>query len=351
MKSIATNVIAEYLILIIKMNTAKMPDANMMEEYPGGPGGLMGLNTVLLRKNKELTEKNKEVIEKNKEVAEKNKELVEKNKEVTEKHNMLLAELRAKVECPVCLVLPTKGPMASCPKGHLVCLPCHQTMGTQGLMNCPSCREVMGNNMSLLAKTVIENIEHECTNEGCDKKLSHKEVVKHREEFCKYRKVLCPGNSRICKVILHFWELNDHFKICTSVVRFNRGNACTLSLKKSVLAEDKTLDFNLRTEIFNLNNEVFAVQKKMENANFSFGVLMLAEREKCNRFKVTLEIQDANGETAFLAQFNPTPIDMENKDLANLVVPKQRFASMVTSEEDQIIYKLVIKVSEKRAIS
>ena len=122
-------------------------------------------------------------------------------------------------------------------------------------------------------------------------------------------------------------------------------------IKKSVLAEDKTLDFNLRTEIFNLNNEVFAVQKKMENANFSFGVLMLAEREKCNRFKVTLEIQDANGETAFLAQFNPTPIDMENKDLANLVVPKQRFASMVTSEEDQIIYKLVIKVSEKRAIS
>ena len=30
---------------------------------------------------------------------------------------------------------------------------------------------------------------------------------------------------------------------------------------------------------------------------------MLAEREKCNRFKVAIEIQDVNGETAFLAYF------------------------------------------------
>ena len=59
----------------------------------------------------------------------------------------------------------------------------------------------------------------------------------------------------------------------------------------------------LRTEIFNLNNEVFAIQKRTENSNFFFGVLMLAEREKCNRFKVAIEIQDVNGETAFLAYF------------------------------------------------
>ena len=77
---------------------------------------------------------------------------------------------------------------------------------------------------------------------------------------------------------------------------------------------------------------------------------MLAEREKCKRFKVTIEIQDANNETAFLAQFNPGPIDMENRDLASLVVPKQRFAKMVTSKEEEIKYELVIKVSEKRAI-
>ena len=77
---------------------------------------------------------------------------------------------------------------------------------------------------------------------------------------------------------------------------------------------------------------------------------MLAEREKCNRFKVSIEIQDIDGETAFLAQFSPAAIDLENRDLASLVVPKLRFAQMATSKEDEIKYKLVIKVSEKRGV-
>ena len=64
-------------------------------------------------------EENTETMEAKKELVHKNKELLEKNKKVVEKHDMLLA-LRAKVECPVCLVLPTKGPLASCPKGHLI---------------------------------------------------------------------------------------------------------------------------------------------------------------------------------------------------------------------------------------
>ena len=118
--------------------------------------------------------------------------LEERYTQLLEKHNTLVSELRARVECPVCLVLPTEGPMASCPKGHLVCIPCHRTMATQALVNCPNCREPMGNTMSLLAKTVIENIEHECNNEGCNKMMLHKELVKHKEELCDNRKVLCP---------------------------------------------------------------------------------------------------------------------------------------------------------------
>ena len=316
---------------------------------------LVEKNKEVVEKHKKVMEKNKELVEKNKELVDKDKELVKKNKEVVEKHNKLLAELKAKVECPVCLLLPTKGPMASCPKGHLVCLPCHQTMVTQGLVNCPNCREPTGKTMSLLAKTVIENMEHECTNQDCDEKLSHREVVKHREELCKYRRVLCPGNSRLCKDVLPFWELKDHFTTCMSVaVNNQRNNACTRFIKKSVLGKDSLDAVNgfagFRTEIFNLNNEVFAVQKRMENGNFSFGVVMLAEREKCTRFKVAIEIQDVDGETAFLAQFSPAAIDLENRDLASLVVPKLRFAQIATSKEDEIKYKLVIKVSEKRGV-
>ena len=337
-------------------------------------------NKVLEEKNKVLEEKNKVVGEKNKVLEEKNKRL-EKNKvlleknHVEKKHNQLVATLRAKVECPVCIAIPTDGPMASCPRGHLVCLSCQRTMVAQGLVNCPNCREPMGNNMSLLAKTVIENIEQECKNEGCNKMwyqedmlmhkafcnfrkvlcseisckqmVPHKDLVKHKEELCEYRRVLCPGNSSLCKVTLPFCALSDHFKVCTSVVVGYQGTSSVV-FKKDISDKDTA---NMKTRIFKLNNEVFAVQTKMKNNKFSFGVLMLANREKCDQFKVTIEIQDDISETAFSAQFNPDPVDMKNSDEASLVVHKKKFAKMVTSGEDRIKYKINMKVSEKRAYS
>ena len=213
------------------------------------------------------------------------------------------------------------------------------------MVNCPNCREPMGNNMNLLAKTVIENIEHECTNEGCKMILPQQEVVrhkdflciyrkvccpitfceemmpqkdlmKHREEFCKLRMVLCPGNSKICKAVLPFCELIAHFNVCTSVGVGYQGTSSVI-FSKDLLDRETA---NMKTKIFKLNDEVFAVQTKMKQNNMSFGVLMLANREKCDRFKVTIEIQDDNSETAFLAQFNPDPVDMKNSDEASLVV-------------------------------
>ena len=55
-------------------------------------------------------------------------------------------------------------------------------------------------------------------------------------------------------------------------------------------------------------------------------------------------------EVCFLVHFSPAAIDLENRDLASLVVPKLRFAQMATIKEDEIKYKLVIKVSEKRGV-
>ena len=105
----------------------------------------------------------------------------------------------------------------------------------------------------------------------------------------------------------------------------------------------------LKTLVVRMNNEVFALQQKMENGNIYFSVLMLAHREKCDRFKMTLEIQNNNSKTAFSAQFNPVPVEMEASDEAIFMVQKQRFAKMVTTDGDRIRYKLELKVSEKRA--
>ena len=97
-----------------------------------------------------------------------------------------------------------------------------------------------------------------------------------------------------------------------------------------------------------MNNEIFAVQQNMENSNLNFSVLMLAGRGKCERFKMTLEIQNMNFKTGFLAQFNPAPVEMEASEEPIFMVKKQRFEKMVTSDGERLRYKLELKVSEKR---
>ena len=65
------------------------------------------------------------------------------------KYDKLMAELKAKLECPVCLAVPTEGQMFACPRGHLVCGSCRVKMTAKMQEDCPVCRELMGNNKSL----------------------------------------------------------------------------------------------------------------------------------------------------------------------------------------------------------
>ena len=78
---------------------------------------------------------------------------------------------------------------------------------------------------------------------------------------------------------------------------------------------------------------------------------MLAERERCDQVMVSLGIQKNNSQTAFSAQFNPTPLSMENSDEAILVVEKKRFAKNVSEAEGSFKFDIEIKLSEKRALA
>ena len=276
--------------------------------------------------------------------------------------------MKSKIECPVCLAINTEGPMASCPNGHLLCLPCHQVMLAGALVNCPNCREPMGNNMNWLAKTLIENIEHECNNEGCKEKLAHKEVARHREELCQYRKVMCPSNSSRCRAF-PFLEVFKHVKTCAGVkilplnsgtnnqawplqgfhkYLFDDNHSKLISDISQQMFSSGGRSFCFITSIFQIHGEVFALQWKMVNSNFLFSVLMLAEREKCERFKITLEIQNNNCKTGFSAQFNPEPVDMKPFDQAIFMIHKDRFEKMGTKCGDKFKFKIEMKVSEKR---
>ena len=93
-------------------------------------------------------------------------------------------DLKKTVECPVCFEVPRKGPVYTCPNGHLVCQNCKRA-------SCPMCREAMGDNKSLVAVAVIGKIPHDCKFAECEEEFALNEIEEH-EKDCKHRVVFCP---------------------------------------------------------------------------------------------------------------------------------------------------------------
>ena len=60
---------------------------------------------------------------------------------------------------------------------------------------------------SLLAVTVMENIEHKCPNTGCDLELPLQDVKGHKVK-CDYRPVCCPAPA--CDQKIPFLCVIDH---------------------------------------------------------------------------------------------------------------------------------------------
>ena len=93
----------------------KLEDANNLEQDE-------------IRRLKEAVKEQKKLVkEQEKMLASRNQKLLKmeetKNK-VEDEKNKLEAKLRKLVECPVCFLLPRKGPVPCCANGHLVCSPC-----------------------------------------------------------------------------------------------------------------------------------------------------------------------------------------------------------------------------------
>ena len=120
---------------------------------------------------------------------------------IARKYEDLVGKLRDKVECPVCLELPRQSPVHVCPNGHVVCAECVRT-------KCPTCRTYMVGRVistSLLAVTVIENIDHKCN--YCDLYFNLKDFDQHQSK-CKHRPVKCPEVK--CGAMVSLPKLKDH---------------------------------------------------------------------------------------------------------------------------------------------
>ena len=86
----------------------------------------------------------------------------------------------------------------------------------------------------------------------------------------------------------------------------------------------------------------------MRGNNFYFDSVMLAERDKCERFMTTISVLDPNSQTSFNGQFTPTPIGPTHVEEST--IHKRSLSKVFRTEGDNLFLKVEFKVSEKRPI-
>jgi len=230
------------------------------------------------------------------------------------KHHKLMREARERLECPVCLVVPRIGPVPSCPSGHLTCTPCLLKMRKEGKgENCPTCRAPMGDGQSMLAKFLIENMDHVCSLKGCKEKVPFEEYEKHQEE-CSHRLVICPGSNLTCHARVAFCDVEAHVLTCPDVIEYNAwGDLVTFTYEHQ---EDLLVTTNMvwSTLCFEAKSKTFFVRMDKTSSIFSIEVAMNGSQMECEQYmaEVVVMSMDSNAVPIFKSLYHPRPIGKGN---------------------------------------
>eukprot|EP00092_Neocalanus_flemingeri_P016317 GFUD01017662.1.p1 GENE.GFUD01017662.1~~GFUD01017662.1.p1 ORF type:complete len:421 (-),score=98.59 GFUD01017662.1:52-1314(-) len=255
----------------------------------------------------------------------------------------LIQQLKDQIECPVCLDIPRSGPVPVCPNGNLVCKKCKKD-------SCPTCRCVMGNGKSLLATTILENIEHNCKFEDCNEQFPLKDVEEH-EKVCPSRIVSCPDfdcteRVPLAKLVQHLIKSSEccveDAAPCVALQGWKRRNYSFGT--KSVSGER----IRWPMHIYAYSGETFAVFPVKLEGQYYAVIVMFASEAKCLEYKFELIVHDRNSEaldslTAVRFQGNPLSIDLKKEGLRFYGIYGKLMSKIL---ENSSMFSLSFKISK-----
>jgi hypothetical protein len=255
----------------------------------------------------------------------------------------LVEELRSKVECPVCLVVPREGPVPQCPSGHFICVSCKKTREEEGKQDCPSCRGPMvGEANSLLASVVIENIKHECEHKDCDEMVHYKEREGH-EEQCEHRLVLCPGSGNTCNKLVPFKDMVGHVKGCKD----NIPKPLVVGEQKMliILQEDhNSPSLSWKSYCLEFNDETFFLKIK-KNKIFTLELVLLGTQQEANKYFAEISIYDFKNKIKSVKScFETRPIDQDQWGSACFTVTESVLAKLWNYNAETKGFEFSVKV-------
>jgi len=261
----------------------------------------------------------------------------------------LIEKLKGMMECPVCLSVPVEVPVPCCPVGHIICKSCLSGLRRAGRWNCPSCRLRIGNTTSLLAKTLVENMDHMCNLEGCDQVVPFKEYQRHQDE-CGHRMVMCPGLEDCCDELLPLCEVEEHaIKNCRGVVyeSQNKDQSFGISLGEGEKPGDE--DYLMwKTRMFKCLGRKFFVKVEVSEGHLYVETLMLGSTKDCENIRSEVSLLHGKSREVVYKFFSqPRPLGKEKtlKKDDCLSVTTKSISSEKHFDEERREYNIRVKAN------
>jgi len=246
-------------------------------------------------------------------IIKENKKMKQDAEDLREKNEALVRELEERVRCPVCLDIPLTSPIHSCPAGHCLCSSCYQGKAS----TCPVCRVKMGANTSLLAMSIIQNINHQCRFEECTVKIPLKDFEKHKTT-CSFRLVTCP--SVVCRKGVGYSKVADHVLEECEYSFVQEHKSYHNPIGSSVVKEYCIRNEHLPTKTFHVmgffwsGKYFFFTNVKTEGFNRNMYVQMLGTKEECSKYRVAITLRNIDTDENISYTSQPFPMEMEEED-------------------------------------
>ena len=183
----------------------------------------------------------------------------------------------------------------------------------------------MGEGKSLLAKVVIENMEHECSFPGCDMKLPLNKYKQHQEEECLYRKVLCPSSTFHCQALVPFCELDQHIRSCEDIVLLNQTERFSIGVPSNTWNGN----INWRSFAFPFNSGCIYIRMNKVGGLFTIDTVLNGTKDECRTVTVDLHILNCDTKEAEIKfSIHPRPITEENTNNNRISVSAEAISAL-----------------------
>ena len=196
---------------------------------------------------------------------------------------------------------------------------------------------------SLLAVTVIENIEHKCLHEGCEKLFPLNNFKNHLES-CPHRRVHCPASDDLCNEELELSNLYSHI---TLKCKGSLNHTKTVGVNNGKFPKTMTYGIGNREQsvhgfALDRNGDAYFYLCVEHLPTYTvFSVQYFGNAKECQKYVVTLGVhhpddQGMDGVNVHRWSSEPLPIDMNQVDkLQNgLLVGRKQLEKIVVKTED-----------------